>query len=108
MFLFKSSLILIFFLIPKILLASQWIEGNKLVIQGLDKITARIQSFEVNVGESHRFGVLDIYVERCGFSKWDNGKSIVLLVLACFCVSVFFFMEEGISDAGSCGEDDGF
>jgi len=69
MFLFKLSLILIFFLISKILLASQWIEGNKLVIQGLDKITARIQSFEVNVGESHRFGVLDIYVERCVFSK---------------------------------------
>ena len=69
MILFKQSLILIFFLIPKISHASQWIEGNKLVIQGLDKITARIQSFEVNVGETYKFGVLDIYVERCVFSK---------------------------------------
>ena len=69
MILFKQSLILIFFLVPKIVVASQWIEGNKLVIQGLDKITARIQSFEVNVGETHKFGVLDIYVERCIFSK---------------------------------------
>ena len=69
MILFKQSLILIFFLIPKISHASQWIEGNKLVIQGLDKITARIQSFEVNVGETYKIGVLDIYVERCIFSK---------------------------------------
>ena len=61
MFLFKLSLILIFFLIPKILLASQWIEGNKLVIQGLDKITARIESFEVKIL------IFDIIVSLFGF-----------------------------------------
>ena len=49
--------------------ASPWIEGNKLVIQGLDKITARIETFEVFVGQNHKFGVLDIFVERCVFSK---------------------------------------
>ncbi len=49
--------------------SSPWIEGNKLVIQGLDKITARIETFEVFVGQTHRFGVLDIFVERCVFSK---------------------------------------
>ena len=61
--------ILLLFIFPKIVFSSQWIEGNKLVIQGLDKITARIQTFEVNVGQTHRFGVLDILVERCVFSK---------------------------------------
>ena len=61
--------VIIFVLFPKITLPSQWIEGNKLVIQGLDKITARIQTFEVNVGQTHRFGVLDIFVKRCVFSK---------------------------------------
>ena len=61
--------ILLLFIFPKIVFPSQWIEGNKLVIQGLDKITARIQTFEVNVGQTHRFGVLDIFVKRCVFSK---------------------------------------
>ena len=61
--------VIIFVLFTKIALSSQWIEGNKLVIQGLDKITARIQTFEVDVGETHKFGVLDIFVERCVFSK---------------------------------------
>ena len=61
--------VIIFVLFPKIALSSQWIEGNKLVIQGLDKITARIQTFEVDVGQTYKFGVLDIFVERCIFSK---------------------------------------
>ena len=61
--------VIIFVLLPKIALPSQWIEVNKLVIQGLDKITARIQTFEVDVGKTHKFGVLDIFVERCAFSK---------------------------------------
>ena len=61
------SLFLIF--LSKNVLASPWIEGNKLVIQGLDKITARIKTFEVFVGQNHKFGVLDIFVERCVFSK---------------------------------------
>ena len=60
---------LLLFVFPKILFSSQWIEGNKLVIQGLDKITARIETFEVDVGQKYKFGVLDIFVERCVFSK---------------------------------------
>ena len=67
--LIKLILILLLFIFPRIVFSSQWIEGNKLVIQGLDKITARIQTFEVNVGQTHRFGVLDIFVKRCVFSK---------------------------------------
>ena len=55
--------------ISKTTLASQWLEGNRLVIQGLDKITARIKTFEVDVSKTHKFGVLDIFVERCIFSK---------------------------------------
>ncbi len=55
--------------ISKTTLASQWIEGNRIVIQGLDKITARIKTFEVDVSKTHKFGVLDIFVERCIFSK---------------------------------------
>ena len=66
---FNLFIIIIFLSIYKTPLASQWIEGNKLVIQGLDKITARIKTFEVDVSKTHKFGVLDIYVERCVFSK---------------------------------------
>ena len=66
---FNLFIILIFLSIYKTPLASQWIEGNKLVIQGLDKITARIKTFEVDVSKTHKFGVLDIFVERCVFSK---------------------------------------
>ena len=61
--------VIIFALFSRIAFSSQWIEGNKLVIQGLDKITARIQTFEVDVGQTYKFGVLDIFVERCVFSK---------------------------------------
>ena len=63
------SITIIFLLTTKIIFASQWIEGNRLVIQGLDKITARIKTFEVDVSKTYKFGVLDIFVERCVFSK---------------------------------------
>ena len=63
------SIIIISLLTSKITFASQWTEGNRLVIQGLDKITARIKTFEVDVSQTYKFGVLDIFVERCVFSK---------------------------------------
>ena len=67
---FKKIFFSLFLIVlSKNLLASPWIEGNKLVVQGLDKITARIETFEVFVGQNHKFGVLDIFVERCVFSK---------------------------------------
>jgi len=62
-------ILVILLLISKTTQASRWIEGNRLVIQGLDKITARINTFEVNVSQTYKFGVLDIFVERCIFSK---------------------------------------
>ena len=64
-----SLIAFIFLLTSKFTFASQWIEGNRVVIQGLDKITARIKTFEVNVSQTYKFGVLDIFVERCIFSK---------------------------------------
>ena len=66
---FKLFITLIILSISKNILASQWIEGNRLVIQGLDKITARINTFEVDVSKTYKFGVLDIFVERCIFAK---------------------------------------
>ena len=67
---FKKIFFSLFLIVlSKNVLASPWIEGNKLVVQGLDKITARIETFEVFVGQNHKFGVLDIFVERCVFSK---------------------------------------
>ena len=62
-------IMIIFLFVSKITFASQWIEGNRVVFQGLDKITARIQTFEVDVSKIYKFGVLDIFVERCVFSK---------------------------------------
>ena len=35
------------------------------MLQGLDKVTARISRFEVPVGETHRFGTFNITVETC-------------------------------------------
>ena len=67
---FKKIFFSLFLIIlSKNVCASPWIEGNKLVIQGLDKITARIENFEVFVGQNYKFGVLDIFVERSVFSK---------------------------------------
>ena len=65
----KVILSLLLIISPNILFGSQWIEGDSVVIQGLDKITARIKTFEVDVGKSESFGVLDIFVERCVYSK---------------------------------------
>ena len=62
-------IIIIISSISKTTFSSQWIEGNRLVIQGLDKITARIKTFEVDIAKNHKFGVLNIFVERCVFSK---------------------------------------
>ena len=67
MYFSKIVFLLILIAFSKNIYASSWIEGNKLVIQGLDKITARIETFEVYVGQTYKFGVLDIFVERCVF-----------------------------------------
>lgn len=41
------------------------LEGSGAALQGLDKVTARISSFEAPIGADVRFGTLDIEVKRC-------------------------------------------
>ena len=38
---------------------------EQVVLRGLDKVTGRISTMTVNVGEKARFGALDIYVRAC-------------------------------------------
>ena len=76
----KKMLLLIFIIGSSKVYGSSWIEGNKVIIQGLDKITARIETFEIFVGQSYKFGVLDIFVKRCVFSKpIDKPESLAFL-----------------------------
>ena len=69
----KKKLFLIsFFYIcinSKILVANDWLIGNIGVFQGLDKITARIKTFEIEVGIPKKFGILDIDLQKCVFSN---------------------------------------
>ncbi len=53
----------------KILTANEWLTGNMGVFQGLDKITARIKTFEIKVGVPKKFGILDIDLQKCIYSK---------------------------------------
>ncbi len=41
------------------------IEASVVVLQGLNKVTARTDTFEVPVGSAHRFGTLEITVHHC-------------------------------------------
>jgi hypothetical protein len=41
------------------------IEGDTVVLQGLDKVTARVWTFEATIGEAVRFGTLEIYPRFC-------------------------------------------
>ena len=53
----------------KILFANEWLIGDIGVFQGLDKITARIKTFEIKVGVPKKFGVLYLNLQKCVFSK---------------------------------------
>jgi hypothetical protein len=44
---------------------AQAIEGDTVVLQGLDKVTARVWTFEARIGEAVRFGTLEIYPRFC-------------------------------------------
>ena len=41
------------------------IEGKAVVLQGLDKVTARVSTFETLIGKSVRFGTLEIIPRAC-------------------------------------------
>ncbi len=75
---------LIIYLSFMILFTSQsygkWVDGNFALIQGLDKITARIKTLKINVGERKSFGILNILIKRCVFSKpTETPESIAYL-----------------------------
>ena len=57
------------FINSKNLVANDWLIGNVGTFQGLDKITARIKTFEIKVGVPKRFGILDINLQKCVYSK---------------------------------------
>jgi hypothetical protein len=46
---------------------TDWIDGNRLVLQTLDKVTARIQTVDAVIGEPVRFGTLEITPHYCAF-----------------------------------------
>ena len=69
-----------YFSISKTLLANEWLIGNIGIFQGLDKITARIKTFEIKVGVSKTFGILDINLQKCVYSKpLDEPESIAYI-----------------------------
>ena len=73
-------ILIFYFCIIKTLLANEWLIGNIGIFQGLDKITARIKTFEIKVGLSKSFGVLDINLQKCVFSKpLDEPESIAYI-----------------------------
>lgn len=41
------------------------LDGNVAVLQGLDKVTARISEFRADIGESVTFGTLEITARAC-------------------------------------------
>ncbi|MGB2235964.1 MAG: DUF2155 domain-containing protein, partial [Candidatus Puniceispirillum sp.] len=47
--------------------AAQWIDGKSVVVQGLDKITARITTLTTSIDAPLRFGTLELTVNRCAF-----------------------------------------
>ena len=60
--------------------ANEWLIGNVGIFQGLDKITARIKTFEIKVGVSKTFGILDINLQKCVYSKpLDEPESIAYI-----------------------------
>ena len=78
-FLFLISFFYIF-INTKILVANEWLIGNVGVFQGLDKITARIKTFEIQVGITKKFGILDIDLQKCVYSlPLDEPESIAYI-----------------------------
>jgi hypothetical protein len=48
------------------------IEGKGAILQGLDKVTARVSLFEADIGKMIAFGSLQITVRRCQRSRPDQ------------------------------------
>ena len=61
----KIFFFLIIVLISFNKLKAEPISGNLVILQVLDKITARISTMEIKVGESNKFGSLEIEIFYC-------------------------------------------
>jgi len=48
------------------------IEGKGAILQGLDKVTARVSTLEADNGQAVKFGSLEITVRRCQRSRPDQ------------------------------------
>ena len=48
---------------------AKWLDGDLITLQGLNKITARIKTFDFKIGEKNTFGFLEIHAKRCVFSE---------------------------------------
>ena len=79
----KGLLLISFFYIfisGKTLVANEWLIGDVGIFQGLDKITARIKTFKIKVGLSKTFGILNINLQKCVYSKpLDEPESIAFI-----------------------------
>ena len=79
----KVLFFILFFCIcinSKTLISNEWLIGDVGIFQGLDKITARIKTFEIKVGITKKFGILDINLQKCVYSKpLDEPESIAYI-----------------------------
>lgn len=46
---------------------NEWVQGNVVELQALDKITARISTLTAEVGKPSRYGTLELMVHACTF-----------------------------------------
>ena len=57
-----------------------WVQGDTAVLQGLDKITARISTLEAEVGTPQRFGSLMLTIHACTFKPPDEPPEHAALI----------------------------
>ncbi len=51
--------------IPKFQIAAAMLDGDQVIMQGLDKVTARVSTFEASIDKVVSFGALRIVVRKC-------------------------------------------
>ena len=61
----KRFVVLFFFLIPNSYLIAKPIDGHSVVLQVLDKVTARITTMEILVGDKGTYGSIEIEIFNC-------------------------------------------
>lgn len=82
----KSLLILLLFCTKAVLAGEQlhqsihWIETDKILLQGLDKVSARVFTAEVYVNQKVHFGSLEIYVRNANRSPPEDQPESICFV----------------------------